>query len=235
MHYIGVDGCKGGWLMLRFEQNGEWTWDLFTDITSLWAAHGMPRRLLIDIPIGLPINDRRKCDTAAREKLTRLRSSSVFPIPTREAMQASSYLRGCSINQAILGVKISKQTWNIRNKILEVDSWLQSHPTNQEIVLECHPEVAFWAWNGKQPMRYGKKVIEGQQERSNLMRQLMIHGENIYAAAIRHFPRKYVLPDDILDTMVLAHTARNSDLLTLPEQPELDAVGLPMQIVYPKL
>ncbi len=52
-------------------------------------------------------------------------------------------------------------------------------------------------------------------------------------AALKHYPRSTVAKDDILDAVVAAITASCSDKwATLPAQPEIDHVGLPMEMVY---
>jgi predicted RNase H-like nuclease len=53
--------------------------------------------------------------------------------------------------------------------------------------------------------------------------------------ALKKYPRKKVAKDDIVDGLVGAVTATFSGRLrTLPEEPEVDATGLSMEIVYAK-
>ena len=56
---------------------------------------------------------------------------------------------------------------------------------------------------------------------------------NIYNKALNEFLRKEVAKDDIVDAMAAAVTACCPDnLRTLPADPERDAKGLPMEMVY---
>src|SRR4051795_3895495 len=83
-HVVGVDGCRGGWLVCRFNLAAE-TIDLLTVTTSF--AQILEREkiaccIAVDIPIGLPEpGSARRCDVEARRILTRMRASSVFPAP----------------------------------------------------------------------------------------------------------------------------------------------------------
>src|SRR5438270_13694603 len=85
-HVVGVDGCRGGWLVCRFDLAAE-TIDLLTVTTSF--AQILEREkiaccIAVDIPIGLPEpGSARRCDVEARRILTRVRASSVFPAPSR--------------------------------------------------------------------------------------------------------------------------------------------------------
>ena len=85
------------------------------------------------------------------------RGSSVFAVPCREALSARTYRQACRINQRILGVKLSIQTWNIAAKIREIDTWLCTNPKLQPKIRESHPELCFWALAGGHAMSYPKK------------------------------------------------------------------------------
>ncbi|MBN1295778.1 DUF429 domain-containing protein, partial [bacterium] len=66
MKYIGIDGCKGGWFCVGFEDRNRATWRM-ERISQLTDISGYLRRaelVLIDIPIGLRSIDplERRCD-----------------------------------------------------------------------------------------------------------------------------------------------------------------------------
>ena len=99
----GIDGCRGGWLMVILSENGTWEAGLFQNIASLWERYPACDRLFIDIPIGLPEDQSlRICDREARERLGP-RRSSVFPPPVRAAAYAGDYREACRQNAAAPG------------------------------------------------------------------------------------------------------------------------------------
>jgi len=104
MEHVGVDGCKAGWFTVT--RNGEsLEWRVFSTIKELAIVFSSAKRILIDIPIGLPWIDApiRPCDRLARQVLGRPRRSSVFPVPTREALAAEEIETARKINRKIVG------------------------------------------------------------------------------------------------------------------------------------
>lgn len=230
--YVGVDGCRNGWFAIRLHE-GAWDMGVYPNIAELMNAYKKAELVLIDIPIGLPSDKPRLCDGATRRKLTRLRASSVFPVPGRKAVYAETYEQACELNSLNMGRKLSKQAWNICPKIKEVDKWLQAHPEAWNKLREAHPELAFWAVGGGVPMSHYKKSEEGKSDRLALLREKLPYTDTIYQEAMESFPRKILASDDILDAMILALSARYPEHLNaLPENPEPDETGLPMEIVF---
>jgi predicted RNase H-like nuclease len=212
-----------------------WRYGLHGTIGELAGAYPEADLTLIDIPIGLPSTTKRRCDGEARRLLGPSRASSIFPVPCRAALAAHDYREACAINKRVLGVELSKQTWNILPKIREVDDWLRQD--DKPRLRECHPELAFWAFAGGRIMGYSKKTKEGRDERLALLRAYFRHADDLYAAALSAYTRKSVAADDIIDALALALTARLSGggLLRVPTHPQLDAMGLPMEMVYAPL
>ena len=132
-----------------------------------------------------------------------------------------------------MGKKVSKQAWFFCPKIKEVDSWLMQEEQWRKVIRESHPEVGFWALNGGSPMKHNKKTPEGHQERIALLSQFFKPAEELFQQAIAQFPRKVLVADDILDAICLAvmasHTRHHS---SIPEEPEFDQRGLPMEMVF---
>ena len=86
----GVDGCREGWLAFHFDGKN-WSANLFEGINELYR--GIDSELiLIDIPIGLRTNEssERLCDLEAR-KILKKRKSSIFPAPSRLAINCNEY------------------------------------------------------------------------------------------------------------------------------------------------
>ena len=121
----GVDGCKGGWLTFHFDGKS-WSENLFKEINELYRASDS-NLILIDIPIGLRKTEssERLCDLESRKILNK-RKSSIFPAPSRLAIHCNEYREASQKNKEATGRGLSKQSFNIINKIKEVDDLIQS-------------------------------------------------------------------------------------------------------------
>jgi|GEM_PF-71361 len=233
MKFIGIDGCRSGWIYVQINLQQRWQTGVVAQISQLAALLLQSRLALIDIPIGLLTQRRqeRRCDSEARKHL-KLRRSSVFPVPCREALLADNYQQASAINYQHTGRRLSKQTWNIMPKIKEIDSFLQTFEGSGKI-REMHPELCFWGLNRQQPMRFNKKKQQGFDERLQVVRRYFPQSDTLVKQTLQRFSRKIVLRDDILDALVGALTARHfQHLRSLPENPEIDELGLPMEVVY---
>ncbi len=237
MEYMGVDGCRGGWVYLSRDDNDLWESGLvprFQDLTTILESTS---RILVDMPIGLRDNGKaeRLCDLAARAVLRQPRSSSVFPAPCRPALTAEGYLECCELNYAQTGRRLSKQSWSICDKIKEVDIVLREANGSLAKIRESHPEVCFWALNRGRAMRHNKrKTGGGETERVNVVKSLLPASEDIICEARAKYKSTDVARDDIIDALILAITAKLGfqGPQTLPDIPERDSMGLPMEIVY---
>ena len=83
-------------------------------------------------------------------------------------------------------------------------------------------------------MRHGKHSKEGHGERLDLLQRFFTSSRAILTAALDKYPRKYVAKDDILDALAIAvsYFRASGHFISLPWEPETDAAGLPMRIVY---
>ncbi|MEM8901291.1 MAG: DUF429 domain-containing protein [Bacteroidota bacterium] len=231
--FIGLDGCKAGWFFVAFSSEDSWDFGIEADIGAVCKKFPEARHIFIDIPIGLPSKESRKVDSAARKRLSPYRNSSVFPVPSRNAVYSENYLDSCEKNFQDMGKKVSKQAWFICPKIKEVDSWLIQEEDWRSKIRESHPEVGFWALNGGAPMKQNKKTTEGHLERMTLLSQFFEPAEVLYKQAMSQFPRKVLLGDDIVDAICLAVMASHTEHHTsIPEETEFDQKGLPMEMVF---
>jgi predicted RNase H-like nuclease len=234
----GVDGCRTGWVCVLAEAETGTPVRAFVAATfaEIVALKGVAR-IAVDMPIGIPDFIRRGgrgCDTALRSKLGG-RQSSVFAVPARAALAETEYRRSCAA--ALLHSDpprmVSKQCFHIFPKIREVDSVMT--PERQLRACESHPEGAFWAMNGEEPLAEPKKLkSQPYGPGLALRRQLLI------AAG---YPPDFVAPgrfrpseageDDLLDACAVAWTARRilrGEARRFPDEPMLDPRGLRMEI-----
>jgi len=120
-------------------------------------------------------------------------------------------------------------------KIAEVDCLLATVPLERERVREVHPELLYWALNGRQAMGYNKRKPPGHRERMAVLRRLEPSAQEAFELALDRWLRKEVARDDILDALAAAVTAREGypdGLRTVPGNPPSDAYGLPMEMVF---
>ncbi len=227
MIVVGVDGCSAGWVAVKVELPSLATSIEVVDLQS-WLNERPPdiANLGIDIPIGL-FDRPRACDIAARKLLGSPRRNSVFPTPCPEALLASDHPVASACNRRTTGKGLTIQTWCIARKIKQVDDTIT--PESQKWAFEVHPEVSFWALNGRSPMRNKKKSEQGSAERLTLLR-------TVFPDIDRHVPSRPpgVGKDDLLDAAVAAWTAlriRNGEACRVSE-PEHDKKGLSATIWY---
>ena len=235
---VGVDGCTGGWFAVWTDPDSQGLEHaLYADLAALFAAHSHAERLLVDIPIGLTNTGPRVCDQQARERLG-LRGVSVFPAPCQavvayrqQAGEKASYDRGNRLQREFLDSGLSRQAWNITNKIAAMDTYLRSNSVSVD-VYESHPECCFAALNDGYPIAHTKSAQTGRAARFAVLDGELDGWEACYTTACEEYYFNQVARDDIIDAMVLAAAGRAS-LASIPETPpEVDDRA--MQIVVPK-
>jgi predicted RNase H-like nuclease len=227
----GVDGCRGGWIVAVAEAKGGshalLDARVFPTFKGMLAATAACAAVAVDIPIGLSGDCPRAADRAARRFLGRLRSSSVFPAPLRCVLAAKDYVNACVLSQAACGRKLSRQAFNILPKIGEADDALA--PADQSRLRESHPEVSFAALNHGRAMQHNKKTPAGRSERALLLTALFEAEASSFAVP------SGAARDDLYDACVLTWTASRiarGESASLPTEPQVDARGLRMEIVY---
>lgn len=238
--YIGIDGCSAGWIAIQFDEDGYAGAYLNENIEELWVAHGDTAEvILIDVPIGLRENSnaKRPCDDAARTKLSPQRHSSVFPVPIRAAVQEDSYEDAKKIQEDRTEGSLGAQSWGIADKIAELDIFLrETEPDAIGTIREAHPELCFWALNGKAATEYSKtgQPAAAFWERITILESITDTITNDIRDASTDLDAK-VGTDDVIDAFALALTASptTGSLRTLPDEPPTDDTGqLPMEMVY---
>jgi predicted RNase H-like nuclease len=231
MLVAGADGCPKGWVIVTAEViPGALALRSVTvapSFVSLILATRACEAVAVDIPMGLTDSIPRAADIAARRLLGRPRSSSVFPPPLRAIISCIDYRIACETSVLAGGKRLSKETFNILPKIREADAALTLEL--QHRIFESHPEVCFAMLNGGRAMACNKKTPAGRAEREQLLDSL--YGE---CFAVQR-PPAGAARDDFYDAAVLAWTASRVAKgveARLPAEPEIDARGLRMEIVY---
>jgi len=227
---IGVDGCRGGWIAVRWDDG--LTHHLcrsFAEVLTMEADV-----IAVDMPIGFPQGSGRVAEREARSRLGE-RQSSVFSVPSRAAVMCMDYSEACAANLGCSDPprKVSKQIFHIFPKMREIDALMT--PALQDRVFEVHPELAFWAMNGGAPLAFPKKVKGRAHEPGLSLRRSLLIKTGFPLATLP--PASYrtadVGADDLLDACACAWSARRIALgqsLRLPENPPHDAKGLRMEI-----
>jgi len=237
LRYIGVDGCKAGWIWVGLDGSDS-CFGVIRRLSALVEAATSAQRVLIDIPIGMTSigGKTRTCDRKARKRLG-ARACTVFTAPCREAIDAGTYKEACDRNKAVTGKKLSRQCWGIVPKIKEVDRLMRRDPAARVLLRESHPELCFAALGRGQPIVHNKKTREGFQARIDVLKTYCPDAGRIIDRVLSTTRRSDVLRDDIVDSLVLAVTASLPDdqLTILPEEPTSDIQGLPMEMVLPNL
>jgi predicted RNase H-like nuclease len=233
MKTAGIDGCKAGWILITFSTNPNYK--VLRTNEDLEKAFDEFDRIFIDMPIGLEDEIyTRKCDELLRKKLGPEYASSVFSPPIRPALHAPSYVEANMQSYEYTEKKLTLQSWNITPKIRLLDDMLQAKPELQEKVFESHPELLFMKLNGG--MIYQKKnTKKGLRHRLCLIVDHEEVADDFFRDIKEEFRRNEVGEDDIVDAMALALGAKQSvddGIKTLPEQAELDSMGLVKAIHY---
>jgi predicted RNase H-like nuclease len=221
MAVLGVDGCPGGWVAARVEDD-ELTWHCgsFVDLLRLEAAV-----VGVDIPVGLPTGaERRAADVQAREALGPQRSS-VFFTPPRTVLEAASQPEATALSRAAGSTGVSIQLFHVLAKVAEVDDVLQRDADAARRVVEVHPEVSLRRL-GEVDVLPSKRTPAGRAARISVLRRWLPG-----LALPDRLPGR-AKADDCLDAVAVAWSADRwargqADVLG----GDRDGTGLPMRIV----
>ncbi|HSP26066.1 MAG TPA: DUF429 domain-containing protein [Saliniramus sp.] len=238
MWVAGVDGCRSGWLAaFQHIATGEVRVRILPDLQSLLDAPEAPRIVAIDMPIGLP--DRIDGPGRAAEQAVRPllggRQSSVFSIPSRDAVYAGEYRDACNLALAtsVPPKKISKQGFMLFHKIREIDSILRARSELTERIFEVHPEVAFWLMNGETPLSEPKKVKGRVYEPGMAVRRRLLIDAGLPRQHVEAQPPRGAGMDDLLDALASLYVARRIEAgqaKAYPDPPPRDRHGIPIAI-----
>lgn len=231
--FIGVDGCKDGWIAAVIE-DGILNVKRYDSILQLVETYPAFDGFLIDMAIGLQESaDDVRPDDEAR-KLLAPRSSTIFPVPARQAVNADGEAAQKQANISVLGKSLAKQSMAIISKIRELDAFLEEHQEYKNVICESHPELCFARLNGAVVLSR-KKEFAGFSERVHILSEYL-NKENL--EELWNLAKSLQCnPDDIIDAVCLAVTAglkAQGDCETVQKAPQKDGKGLLMQMVVPK-
>lgn len=219
---VGVDGYREGWVVVLLEAGRFFAASVHPRFGNVLTEYPDVQVIAVDIPIGLPQGQPREADLAARRFL-RKAASSVFSCPPREVLECATYGEASETAVRLTGKGISKQSFALGRRILEVDDLVQSGDN----VIEVHPEVSFRALANRPLDR--KKSWAGAMQRRDVLAQTGIDlPSSLGVAGIAPF-------DDVLDAAVAAWSAgryARGEARSLPEDPPLDHKGRPVAIWY---
>ena len=213
-HVVGVDACPAGWVA-TVRRGTEVRIETHAAFDAVTEAHPDATRILVDIPVGLPTDGRRRCDERASDLLG-CRGISVFYPPSEAAIERDDYDAASDAHRDDTGYGLSKQAFHLRGKIREVGAVVGGDYGGR--VREAHPELCFASLNG-QPIAYSKSGGRGRRLRRSLLSESLPGADAAYEAALDRFTRSDVGRDDVLDSMVLAVAATEPSLATVPADP----------------
>lgn len=246
--YAGIDGCRGGWIVARWDGASAFRLTRIATLAELFEGPDAPARVAIDMPIGLPEHvgpGGRAPERLVRPKLGQ-RQSSVFSVPSRAAVMAGlgpgdeteRYRAACAAARATSDPPraVAKQCFHIFPRIAEVDALLRARPDIAGRVVECHPEVAFWAMNGEAALPLPKKVRNRPSPPGLDLRRGLLAAAGVPVDLLSEQDARALHAglDDLIDAAACAWTAKRAacgKALRFPDPPERDAFGLPVAIL----
>jgi len=196
---LGVDGWRGAWVGARLEGRTV-TLGVLRDAREVLAMTDV-EVIGIDMPIGLPDNESRRCDDEARELLRGLGAgSSVFPTPVRAVLATDDYAEARAVSRAATNPPRapSAQAFQLVKAIRALDEALGDPPAGH--VFEVHPELAFRALDPG--VRDPKLTARGMAQRLAALRRVMDVEQALLAAPAR------VPAADALDACAAAWSAQ---------------------------
>ena len=198
---IGVDGTSSGWIASigSLKKKCLSTVTFHKDIYELLLTYP-DSVVVIDIPIDLNKKKYlRECDVLAKRYLGGDFQSTIFIPPLKRVLKCSTYQEANKLSKKITGKGLSKQSWNLKNKISEVQAL--SKLSNK--IYEGHPECSFKMLKNE-TLKAKKKTVIGIFERLALLKKA---GLDPLSISLNLENNPSIKIDDVLDSMVLFATA----------------------------
>lgn len=249
MTFVGVDGCKAGWIAVRRDPGAAPSVAIFPGFAALLETLPADATVAVDMPIGLPDLSRKggRGPEALVRRLLGNRQSSVFSIPSRAALYAqtddfttieawyAAHRRASEVAKTTSDPPrgVSIQAFGIFAKIREIDALLIARPELHGRVFESHPEVAFCRLNGDHAMRLPKKVKGAVNPAGMAERKALLGRHGYEQTFLDQTPPRGAAADDFLDAaamMLIAGRIANGEARPFPDPPLTDSFGIPVAI-----
>jgi predicted RNase H-like nuclease len=188
--FVGLDGCATGWVAVRLDDSGAKDIGFLTGLKDCFDSSFT--RAMIDIPIGLPDREYRRCDLEGRKLLGQNRSR-LFSGARRPLLSYQTREDAHAWGKAADGIGVSCQLFCLLPKIREVDELMTSR--RQLRVRESHPELIFQRLNGDAPLP-SKKTHDGIRLRRRI---LLDQGFASIDAWLDRRTGTGAKPDDVVD------------------------------------
>lgn len=247
--YAGVDGCRGGWIVVS--RVGDGPPNAAVHLTFDGLVSSLPDNAIfaVDMPIGLPdrIDSGGRGPEQAVRRFLGPRQSSVFAMPSRtavyaepgpftgwEAMRAGRKRADAVARQTSFPSRgLAFQSFTLFPKIREIDALLRRDMALVSRVIESHPEAAFAVLNGGTPMTLPKKAKGVVNPAGMAERRALLVGLGFPPAFVVADPPRGAGADDFLDAcalMLVAARYARGEARSHPPSPARDRFGLPIAI-----
>lgn len=234
MRVAGADGCPGGWMVIEADidprpgqlgarQLGAQVMPTLEPVVDR-VRNGSVQALAIDMPIGL-LDDRSRASDRLARQLLGVRRASVFPTPVRATLGATDYDDACRRSRSVSGKALSKQAFHLLPKIRQLDELLT--PSDQDRIVEAHPECAFARLNGG-PLEWAKATVDGRTARAGLL--VDVFGSDAVDRVVADSSAPITDVHDALSLVVTAAHVVQGTAIRLGD--EIDSTGKRAEIVY---
>ena len=116
--------------------------------------------------------------------------------PPRPVFDIDTFAKANQLHRELTGKGLSRQSWGLRERILEAEFFVSENPDT----IEVHPEVCFRTLKNAH-LEFSKKTWNGQMERRSLLESQGIElSDQLEDAGT-------VPPDDLLDAAAAAWSA----------------------------
>ncbi|MFG1477325.1 DUF429 domain-containing protein [Xanthobacter sp. V4C-4] len=243
--FVGLDGCRGGWICARQDGAAGLALSRVHRLGDLLAPRPHPL-VAIDIPIGLPerVGPRGRAPRVAGPSAAG--RASIFGVlyvgagggdggPGSGRGRGHRYGAARAVARATSDPPkaVAKPCFHLFAKIVEADTLLRGRPDPLPHLHECHPEVAFWAMNGRAALREPKTARSRPYPPGLDLRigRLASQGIPVDALAAQSALALQAGLDDLIDACACAWSAKRvayGKALRFPDPPERDIFGLPI-------
>ena len=198
---IGIDGTSSGWIAsIGSSRDKCVSFITITENLNKLLSDYPNSVVVIDMPIELnKKNYLRECDVLAKRYLGKSFQSSIFIPPLKRVLECTDYKEANMLSKKITGKGLSKQSWNLKSKISEVQGI--SKLSNK--IYEGHPECTFKMLKNE-TLKAKKKSVLGIFERLGILKEA---GLDPLSITLHLEGTPTIKIDDVLDSMVLFITA----------------------------